>query len=71
MNIGTRPTVNGDYRTIEVHFLDFSKDLYDTTLTVELLYFIRDEVKFDSIDALINQIKKDEVAARNYIKALL
>lgn len=71
MNIGTRPTVNGDYRTIEVHFLDFNKDLYDTTLTVELLYFIRDEVKFDSIDALINQIKKDEVAARNYIKALL
>ncbi len=70
MNIGTRPTVNGDYRTIEVHFLDFSKDLYDTILTVKLLYFIRDEVKFDSIDALINQIKKDEVAARNYIKAL-
>lgn len=67
MNIGNRPTVDGNHQTIEVHFFDFNQDLYNKNLTIELLYFLRDEQKFDSIDALINQINKDEEIARDYI----
>jgi len=68
MNIGNRPTVDGSYQTIEVHFFDFNQNLYNQNLTIELLYFLRDEQKFDAIDSLINQLKKDEEIARNYIK---
>ena len=68
MNIGNRPTVDGNHQTIEVHFFDFNQDLYGKNLTIELLYFLRDEQKFDSISALIHQIKKDEKTAREYIK---
>ena len=68
MNIGNRPTVNGNHQTIEVHFFDFNQDLYNKNLTIELLYFLRDEEKFDSIPSLIQQIKKDEQTARDFIK---
>ena len=68
MNIGNRPTVNGNHQTIEVHFFDFNQDLYHQNLTIELIYFLRDEEKFDSIDDLIHQLKKDEEIAREYIK---
>ena len=67
MNIGNRPTVNGNHQTIEVHFFDFNQDLYDQYLTIELIYFLRDEQKFDSIEELIHQLKKDEEISRNYI----
>ncbi|KOY51597.1 bifunctional riboflavin kinase/FAD synthetase [Polaribacter dokdonensis] len=68
MNIGNRPTINGNHQTIEVHFFDFNKNLYHQNLTIELLYFLRDEQKFDSLELLIDQLKKDELIARDYIK---
>ncbi len=68
MNIGNRPTVNGNHQTIEVHFFDFNKDLYGKKLTIELIYFLRDEKKFGSIDLLTHQLKKDEKTARVYIE---
>jgi len=68
MNIGNRPTVNGDHQTIEVHFFNFNQDLYNQELTVELLYFLRGEQKFDSIDSLIIQLKKDKESSLSYIK---
>ena len=71
MNIGSRPTVNGKHQTIEVHFFDFNQDLYGKNLTIELCYFLRDEHKFDSLDALILQLKADEKTARAYISANL
>ena len=67
MNIGKRPTVDGKHQTIEVHFFDFNQDLYEQSLTVELLYFLRDEHKFDSVEHLISQLQKDEIQARNFI----
>ena len=67
MNIGKRPTVDGKHQTIEVHFFDFNQDLYEQTLTVELLYFLRDEHKFDSVEHLISQLQKDEIQARDFI----
>ena len=68
MNIGNRPTVSGTHQTIEVHFFDYNNDLYNTFLTIELLFFLRDEHKFDAIESLILQLKKDEQRARNYLK---
>ena len=68
MNIGNRPTVSGTHQTIEVHFFDFNNNLYDTFLTIELLFFLRDEHKFDTIESLILQLKKDEQTARDYLK---
>ena len=67
MNIGSRPTVDGNHQTIEVYFFDFNQNLYDKNLTIELLYFLRDEEKFDSLDSLVLQLKKDEQTARDYI----
>lgn len=65
MNIGHRPTVQGIQRTIEVHLLDWSGNLYDQTLTVSLEQFLRPEQKFDSLDALKQQIQQDCQRARD------
>ena len=65
MNIGVRPTVTGDrQRTVEVHLLNWSGDLYGQELCVNLVKFLRPEQKFDSLDALKQQIAIDcETAA--------
>ncbi len=63
MNIGTRPTVDGNNLTIEVHFFEFEKDIYDTSITVSVLERIRDEKKFDSLEELKIQIEKDKIKA--------
>lgn len=67
-NIGTRPTVDGSENRLEVHLFDFSADLYDQRLSVEVLHKIRDEQKFSSIDALKAQIAADADAARQYFR---
>jgi len=67
MNIGNRPTINGNHQTIEVHYFDFNADLYGQNLQIELLYFLRDEEKFDTIESLIIQLKKDEQTARAFV----
>ncbi|MEA5508424.1 bifunctional riboflavin kinase/FAD synthetase [Crocosphaera sp. UHCC 0190] len=64
MNIGSRPTVNGQVPTVEVHLLDWSGDLYGQTLTVMLEKFLRPEQKFPSLDALKCQIQEDCLLAR-------
>ncbi|MFY0628909.1 MAG: bifunctional riboflavin kinase/FAD synthetase [Flavobacteriaceae bacterium] len=68
MNIGFRPTVDGKHQTIEVHIFDFDGDLYNQKLSVSLLYFLRDEQRFDSVDHLIVQLKKDKESALNFLK---
>lgn len=67
MNIGTNPTVGGQFQTIETNFLDFSGDLYGKELKIELLYRIRSEEKFTSIEALKQQISKDKMKTQDYI----
>ena len=59
MNIGYNPTVDGTQKTIEVNLFDFDGDLYDKNLQVHLLHRIRDEQKFDSVEELKEQLKKD------------
>lgn len=68
MNIGFRPTLNGKHQTIEVHFFDFNANLYDQNLTVEILYFLRDEEKFSSVEELISQLKIDKSNALNHLQ---
>jgi len=69
LNIGVRPTINNDKRrTIEVHIFDFNEDVYGKTVRLELITYIRDEVKFNGIDALIEQLKKDEIESRSILK---
>jgi len=68
MNIGFRPTIEGKHQTIEIHFFDFKENLYTKDLTVEVLFFLRDEEKFDSVEKLILQLKEDEKIALNYIE---
>lgn len=60
MNIGFRPTVNGTSQSIEVHFLDLNENLYDKEITIYVLDFIRDEKKFNSLEELKEQLKKDK-----------
>ena len=67
MNIGFNPTVNGTKKTIEVHFFDFNDDLYGDTIQVELLTRLRDEERFESVEALKNQLVKDKKNALHYI----
>jgi len=59
MNIGVNPTVDGSKRSIEIHFLDFKADLYHKKIQVEILHRLRDEQRFDSVEALRQQLKKD------------
>lgn len=67
MNIGVRPTVtNLGTRSIEVHILDFTDDIYGMEIEVRLLQKIRDEMKFDSFIALKDQLQKDIEFVRNY-----
>jgi len=68
MNIGFRPTINGKHQTIEVHFFDFNEDLYAKNITVEILYFLRDEEKFNSVETLISQLEIDKSNALNYLQ---
>ncbi len=68
MNIGYRPTVDGKHQTIETHIFDFDGDLYNKNLQVNLLYFLREEQKFDSVNDLIIQLQKDKENSLNFLK---
>ncbi|MCH2034214.1 MAG: bifunctional riboflavin kinase/FAD synthetase [Tenacibaculum sp.] len=68
MNIGNRPTVNGNHQTIEVNYFDFDNDLYGKSIEIELLYFLREEEKFESLDILTSQLKQDKIASLEYIQ---
>jgi riboflavin kinase/FMN adenylyltransferase len=70
MNIGTRPTVDGTTQTIEIHFFDFQKELYNQKITISLLHRMRSEQKFESVDALKKQLDKDKITALAIIKKL-
>jgi len=66
INIGRRPTFEGDQIQVEAHLFDFDKVVYGELLTIEFLLFLREETKFESIDLLIQQIRKDRDCAFKY-----
>lgn len=69
MNIGMRPTFDGHEQTSEIHIIDFSGDIYGETLLVKFISRIREEQRFESHEALAEQLKKDreQVEAMKHI----
>ncbi len=64
--VGAAKTFNETKRQAEIYILDFNSDLYGQTIEVELIKKIRDNMKFETQEQLIEQMKKDEEVARDY-----
>ena len=71
-NVGCRPTVGeGNARTIETHIFGFDEDIYGLDIQVTFLKKIRDEVRFDSLESLKNQLTKDRDACQTVIPSVV
>ena len=69
-NIGFKPTIGGQKLNLEVHLLDFDKDIYKSYIKIEFLSYLRKEKKFSGLDALKRQIDQDIEAAKQYFSTL-
>ena len=67
MNIGVKPTLIESSKTIEINFFDFEGNLYDKNIHVDIKQFIRDEVRFNSLELLKSQIQKDKINCNSII----
>ena len=67
-NVGCNPTIPKEAPMLEVWLFDFDEDIYDQTLSTELLTYLREEHRFGSIEALIEQVFADAEQARRYCK---
>lgn len=67
LNIGNRPTVNGTKKTVEANLFDFQGDLYDKQITIYIKAFLREEKKFDGLEALKQQLYIDQKNAKNLL----
>jgi riboflavin kinase / FMN adenylyltransferase len=63
-NLGTRPTLDGTVPLLEVHLFDYAGELYGRNLDVDFVARLRDEVRFESLEALIEQMHRDAAEAR-------
>lgn len=68
-SLGRRPTVFGKEPLLEAHLFDFDGDLYGRRITVEFVAKLRDEVKFDDLDTMVEQIHRDAATARALLAA--
>ena len=66
MNIGNRPTINGNTQSIEINLFDFDQNIYGETLTVIILHKMREEQRFESLEALKAQLIIDKKTAQEY-----
>jgi len=69
VNIGTNPTFTPDKQTVnlEAYLLDFNRDIYDAMVNLEFVARLRDELKYESVDALVKQIHKDVEQTRTIL----
>ncbi len=67
INIGFNPTFGNEELSMEVHLLDFQGDIYEKTIDIQFIDRLRDEMKFDSPDKLVVQIKKDIASAKEIL----
>ena len=67
LNIGNRPTVDGKERRIELHIFDFNTNIYGKNVKISLITKIRDEIKFNNLDELKDQLQKDEIKSINIL----
>jgi len=70
-NIGFRPTLSDPSFNIEVNIFDFQEDIYDKIITIHFLKRTRDELKFNTLDELIDQMKQDELETRTILSSFL
>lgn len=70
-NIGYSPTFDDHIFTVEVHILDFDRDIYGEKIRINFIERIRDEIKFENIDALSEQIEKDIALGRKILARLM
>ena len=68
-NLGWRPVVNGKEPLLEVHFFDFNQEIYGKRLEVQFVAKLRDELNFESMDDLVEQMNKDAAQARACLTA--
>jgi riboflavin kinase/FMN adenylyltransferase len=66
-NIGRRPTFEGKVVTVEAHLLDFDRDIYGQTLILDVVARLRPEMRFDGVDALVEQIRRDAEQGREIL----
>jgi riboflavin kinase / FMN adenylyltransferase len=66
-SLGTRPTVGGVEPLLETHIFDFDADIYTRRIGVEFVEKLRDELKFDGLDALVAQMDRDAGQARDIL----
>ena len=66
LSIGTNPTVNGDKLTVEVYILDFNEDIYGDEITVKFRDFLHEEIKFESLQKLIERLDEDKKLTENF-----
>jgi riboflavin kinase / FMN adenylyltransferase len=69
MNLGPRPTFGDQTVTLEAHLFDVNADLYGATVRIDFVSRLRETVKFDGVDALVAQLRRDEVAAREVLSS--
>ena len=67
-NVGTRPTVDGTRSLLEVHLFDFNGDIYGHYVHIDFLHKIREERRFESFDALKEQIMVDSEQAKEFFR---
>lgn len=66
LSIGTNPTVNGEKLTVEVYILDFNEDIYGEEITVKFRDFLHEEIKFESLEKLIERLDEDKKLTGNF-----
>jgi len=66
-NVGVRPSFDNGQRTVEIHLLDFDRDIYGCDLVVEFVARLRDERRFEDIEDLVSQIDRDSRSAREIL----
>jgi riboflavin kinase / FMN adenylyltransferase len=70
-NFGIRPTIADNHVTIEVHIFDFDNDIYGEKIYVDVVSKLRDEMKFDSLDALVTKMDQDRKEAMKILSGII
>lgn len=69
-NVGVRPTFEGHTVRVEAHLLDFDRSIYGETMALSFVARLRDEMRFEGIDALVAQIRRDAERGRALLGSL-
>lgn len=67
LSVGTNPTVGGEQLTVEVYILDFKGDIYGENITIKFREFLHEEIKFESLEKLMEQLDKDKEKTEKFL----